>query len=152
MQQRGRKSGASLATITPINVTRWEPPADLHPYEAMVWRKVVGSVPSDWFNSANVLLLKAYCSTCWHLDTYLSLLRDFDPACLKTPEGLKWHSDVRKEAESWARLQTSQATKMRITQQSVYRADTAGVKSRQVGASGMRPWLDNGEEGDQREA
>jgi len=35
---------------------------------AVIWRRVVESLPSDWFGGANAALLKAYCRHARHCD------------------------------------------------------------------------------------
>ena len=135
----GRKSGASLATVTVLpGLQRITPPDDLTPEQGEVWRAVVASKPAEWFEGDSQPILKAYCKTVSEHARVSVALDAFDPEWLKTDDGLKRYDTLTKLQDRHARLMTTLATKMRLTQQSRYRADAADVANSKAGL--RRPW------------
>jgi hypothetical protein len=63
-----RKSAASLAVLRPPDARPQppEPPAELTPSQARIWRDVAASRPADWFDAGAGTLLVAFCR---HVDT-----------------------------------------------------------------------------------
>lgn len=63
MKQRGRVSGAALATRADVvtHIVRPDAPYDLTDEEATVWRRIVDAVPADWFGPQNWGDLANYC-------------------------------------------------------------------------------------------
>ena len=62
MKQRGRRSVASLAVVTPLPQDRRPaPPSELTAEQASVWRDTVNAMPSDWFGGESFAVLADYC-------------------------------------------------------------------------------------------
>ena len=58
MKQRGRRSVASLAVVTPLPQDRRPaPPSELTAEQAAVWRDTVNAMPSDWFGRESFAVL-----------------------------------------------------------------------------------------------
>jgi hypothetical protein len=140
MQQRGRRSAASLAVVGADvpGITRIAPPVTLSDGERSVWLATVNSRPADWFGSEHVPLLVSYVRHVVAADVLDGQLRDFDPEWLKGDEGLARYEKLRKifrqETEAINRL----ARSMRLTHQAIYRADKAATITGK--SSGRKPW------------
>lgn len=114
--KRGRKTAGEL---TAVKAKRPEPPDTLNENEARIWRETVSALPVQWFKPETLALLEAYCSS---VDRYQRLSYRLDQD-LETME----FNDIEKltrVVEREGRFMLSVATKMRITQQSSYRAET----------------------------
>lgn len=140
MLQPGRKAGAALATVAPALMELPEPPENLTEPQADVWRTVVASKPVDWFLPDTLPLLSAYCKATVEHQRVSALLDAFNCECLKDEDGaaLERYDKLTKLQDRQARLMMSLATKMRLTQQSRYRADEAHGVARKAGRA--RPW------------
>jgi hypothetical protein len=140
MQQRGRKSAASLAVVGADvpGISRLGPPSTLTDGERAVWLATVNSKPAEWFGSEHVPLLVNYVRHTVAADVIDAQIRDFDPEWLKKDEGLDRYEKLRKlfrqETEAINRL----ARAMRLTHQSIYRADKAATLTGK--ARGRKPW------------
>src|SRR5262249_17301845 len=64
LEKRGRKSTADLESADIVSPelpgSRPEPPLDLSPEEAAVWRNAVGCMPARWFGRERQLVLRGY--------------------------------------------------------------------------------------------
>lgn len=139
MKQRGRKSEASLATVTAIPLRTNPAPADLSAEEAEVWARTVATKPGDWWDAATVPLLAQYCRASAQAELVGDLVRRTAEAMLSDPDELPRYKELRKIQAALSGEMTSLATKMRLTQQSRYRADKAGTTARR-GGTGNKPW------------
>lgn len=128
MDQRGRKSLENLTVITTLPGQRPEPPDTLTAAEADLWRAVVATKPSDWFDAGSLPILADYCRACVQQD---GLARAINKC--ETPD-----INLIRLFDTMAKLKATLATKMRLSQQSKYRADAAEVASRKVGPT--KPW------------
>jgi hypothetical protein len=135
-----RKSAASLTIASPVELRRLPPPpGDLTDYQAGLWHQIVATKPSDWWDAANLPLLRALVvheSSAAVIDGQLAT---FEPEWLKDDDGLrrfKMLSQIR--AEHTAKVE-SLMTKMRLTQQSRYGAREATTAARRAGKS-PKPW------------
>lgn len=135
MAQRGRKSAASLALANAERhlVQRPSPPADLTSIQRLYWVEIANSLPADWFRDDNKQLLGEYCRT---LSTLAFMNSQIDELEASKEIDVEFYLKLVQRRESLARTQLSQATKMRLTQQSRYRADKAAVETRSPKASG----------------
>ena len=139
MKQRGRKSASELGTLTQIAIRRPAPPADLTEAEATLWRTITETKPSDWFRPDTFELLAAYCR---HAATHRVLdgqIAEFRPAWLTTADGLVAYGRLLGLRNAEVRVMLALATAMRITQQSVIRADAAGART--ANAVTAQPWI-----------
>lgn len=119
MANRGRKSIASLATVTPTS-PRPEPPEHLSEAESAEWRDIAARMPPDWFTRESWPLLEAYCH---HVVTRRLLARElagFDRERLAEPEGLKRYDKLTAIAARESNILATLATKLRLSQQSRY--------------------------------
>lgn len=132
-----KKSAASLAVVAPV-FGRPEPPPELQPSEAEVWRSVVATKPADWFTRDTHPLLTGYCRAAVAADLIAAQVKVFDPAWLATDDGLGRYNQLMKMAQRQASLLATLATKMRLAQQSKYGARGAETQSR-AGAA-VKPW------------
>lgn len=137
MIQRGRKPTAAL-TVVSLPHRLPEPPADLTAEQVDVWKAVVATKPSDWFGPDTLPLLAAYCRACVEHAWISGQIDAKKIEWLADDEGLKRYDTATRLQERQARLMTSLATKMRLTQQSQYGARGAARESGKAG--GSRPW------------
>lgn len=152
MIQRGRKSAAGLAVVTPLPGQRTAAPKSLSEAEAAVWRAVVATKPADWFSADSHPLLIAYCRHAAMAD----LLSDHIGEAAKTHTASVLVGNVGAAALALAGLDAllkmrdretkalnTFARAMRLTQQSRLKAETAATAhGRANGTSGAvkKPW------------
>ena len=128
MNQRGRKSMAALAVvdgsaaISPIMA-----PAGLTQAELQVWLALVNSKSTDWFGTEHVPLMVEYVRHVCRGHVVDTQLRVFTDEWLATDEGLKRYKDLSGIATKTAAMIKTLATSMRLTQQTVYHKDKAGM-------------------------
>jgi len=150
MGARGRRSGESSAVVIPGNFgQRAEPLADLTEEEAAIWRETVSSEPADFFNTAALrAMLKDYCCHRAEADRITSIVRQFKTDWLKSAEGVKRYRELLTARVQECRGAASMATKLRLTNQSRFRSDTAGTAAKRAAKGKMMPWDFDGEEED----
>lgn len=137
MAERGRKSAASLTLATPAPlVSRIAPPSNLTPAQVAVWLTVVNSKPADWFGDEHAPLLAQYCRHKVQADLVAQQLEDFDPKWLTEDEGLKRYDRLLAMNERESRAMAALMRAMRLTQQSLIRAD----KVVHAQSKGRKPW------------
>lgn len=128
MTQRGRKTADQVVAERRLSLVpgrKAEPPAELSEFQAEVWRQVVGSKPAEWFGGDTERLLIAYCrhaSTAAILDQQVDA---FNPEWMADEAGLRRYKTLTEMRERETRAMVSLATKMRLTQQSRYKSETA---------------------------
>lgn len=110
----------------PQDSRRPEPPRDLTPTEAAVWRDFVADMPPGWYRPVNMPLLKSYCRCSVRMDDLEAAYRNAedDEECER----------LEGRIERQTKLMTSLATKMRLTQQATY------DKKKSKGTTVARPW------------
>lgn len=140
MKQRGRKSVQSLGLADPSThlVHRPAPPADLTAMQRAYWVEIANSLPADWWKDDNKQLLAEYCrtlTTLAFLNAQIDRYEEMDPALIDVDA----YMEILKRREALVRVQLSQATKMRLTQQSRYRADKAATVTDAPRSKG-KPW------------
>lgn len=137
MAERGRKSAASLQIASGGAIaTRLAPPASLSPAQKAVWLTVVNSKPADWFGDEHGPLLAQYCRHKVQADIVAQQLENFDPAWLADDDGLKRYNRLLAMNERESRAMTALLRTMRLTQQSLIRADKVVKES----GKGRKPW------------
>ena len=134
-----RKSAEALSVITHLPGQRTEPPPGFPINATAVWRSVVASKPHDWFTADSVYLLEAYCHAVVSHRLISIGVAAFDTAKMTTPEGIATYDQLTRMQERQARVMTSIATKLRLTQQSRYTPQAAATAAKKVGG-GSRPW------------
>jgi hypothetical protein len=142
MGTRGRRSSASLTVINAVGAfERLQPGPELTAEQAEVWRLTVNGRAPDWFREEHRPVLTQYCR---HVDaTRLlglaieDLLKRFElnrADDVETVFPAKDYDRLLKCQERESRAITTLATKMRLTQQSLY------DKSKKLPAQAKRPW------------
>jgi hypothetical protein len=140
MRQRGRPSAAGLEVIAGDFGKRPEPSEDMSPEEVEIWRRVTASEPLQFFETAATHeMLKAFCRHQATADKLTQVINQFAPAWLKNAEGVKRYNDLGKMRDRETRAATTQATKLRITNQSRMRSEAADASARQS-KRGLKPW------------
>ncbi len=139
MNQRGRKSAASLAVVpTQVGAPRALPPAGLTPAQRVVWLEAVNAKPSEWFGPEHVPVLEAYCRHVVTGRALAELIEKFDPEWLNDDDGLKRYDRLLAMHTRETGRVNELARAMRLTQQAIYRADKAATLSKKGRAS--KPW------------
>jgi hypothetical protein len=134
-----RKSVEALSVITHLPGQRTEPPAGFPAPASEVWRAVVASKPHDWFTADSVYLLEAYCHAVVSHRLISLGVAAFDSGKMAEPAGVALYDQLTRMQERQARVMTSIATKLRLTQQSRYTPQAAATAAKKVGG-GARPW------------
>ena len=126
MRQRGRKSAASLSVVPVLpGQQRPEAPDELTKEEAEEWRAIVGRLPADWFPRETHAQLTNYCRHVVKARMIAGLLREFEPEWTATDEGLHRFDKLTHMAQRESAAIASLGTKMRLTQQTRVREQTA---------------------------
>lgn len=131
MKQRGRKSTALTVASAGANMThRPAPPASCTQLQRSYWLEITNRLPAEWFTDDNKHLLAQYCRTLSTLDV-LNALIDEQEAAKEIKMGQ--YLELVRQRDAMARLQLTQATKMRLTQQSRYKAEKAATHHARAG-------------------
>lgn len=138
METRGRKSVAELSVVTVLPGKRPDPPVDLSEAEATYWRETTATKPADWWKADTQILLKAYCRASVQHDVISAALNAIPARRLKTDKGWSKYERMKKLQATTSGEVTQLATKMRLTPQSRYTAQSAATADRQAGKG--RPW------------
>jgi hypothetical protein len=129
---RGRKSAAELAVVPISAVRRPEPPEELSPEEAEVWRQTVDGMRADWFGVETHPLLRCYCTQAATAEFLAIALRTTDVGDKSYGRLLALHRGATK-------IMLSLATKLRITPQSNRMSSRDG---RDPTGGRPKPWED----------
>lgn len=139
MTQRGRKSLAALAVVSAeVGAPRALPPAGLTPAQRVIWMETVTSKPAEWFGPEHIPILEAYCR---HVVTGRMLseqIETFDPAWMEDDDGLRRFDRLLAMHTRETGRVNELARAMRLTQQSIYRADKAATLEKRGRAA--KPW------------
>lgn len=136
MNQRGRKSSAALSVVQGCGIAAITPPPGLSEAEYGVWQATVGSKPLDFFGMEHVPLLVEYCRHKCNADVIAGKLKEIDPVSMDTDDGLRRYEKlIGMHAKTTGVIRTLM-TSMRLTHQSIYRADKAGMGP----GKGRKPW------------
>jgi hypothetical protein len=141
MGTRGRKSAAESAiVIVGAFGTRPEPPADVTPRQAEIWRETVSSEHSEFFNTAALrALLLDYCRHRESAENVSQIINTFQAEWLKSQEGSKRYHGLLKMRDLETRAAAQIATKLRLTNQSRYTPQAAATAAKSAG-SRQKPW------------
>lgn len=147
MGARGRQSADAAAVVIPGNFgQRAEPPAELTPEEAAIWRETVASEATDAFNTAALRgLLKDYCRHRAASESVSQIINSFKSEWLKSADGAKRYRELLKIRDLECRASADKATKLRLTNQSRYTPHGAATAARRASKTAM-PWDFDGEE------
>lgn len=137
MADRGRKSAASLVVASPTSLShRLAPPLYLTAAQKAVWVSVVNSKPADWFGEEHAPMLAQYCRHKVTADLIAQQQECFEPNWMTDDEGLKRFNVLAAAMERESRCMNALLRSMRLTQQSLIRADKV-VHSQ---GKGRKPW------------
>ena len=146
MKANGRKSAGSLALADASRhlVARVAPSPNMTAMQRRFWVEITNALPADWFSEENKHLLEDYCRTLSTLTYFNSLIDKFeqmDAVGMDTSTSREY-KDVVKRRTALVQVQLTQATKLRITQQSRYTGARATNKLDQapVLGTGSNPW------------
>ena len=120
--------------------SRPEPPDELTAEQAEEWRVIVGRMPADWFTRETYPLLVDLCRHIVRARVIAGKIDDFDPEWLVTDAGAKTYDRLCAMGERETRMMASLATKMRLTQQSRYNAQSASTAERKGSNEPSHPW------------
>jgi hypothetical protein len=151
-----QRSVAPEATLPPP-----EPPPELEPPEAAIWRAITGKLPGDWFAPETVPMLKELCRHVRHADdlaldlaaTRAGIAAVRDDQTMTMVERLAAIGEASKTMERLLRAHGYQSerignlgTKLRLTNQAKIPAGSAARKARdETKVDGPRPWADWGQ-------
>jgi hypothetical protein len=133
MKQRGRKSSASLSVVAAIPNYRPEPPPELGPEEAAVWRFTVAAMRPDWFGGETHPLLAQYCR---HVVIARTLANAITATTAKSDMVMldRLNRLLAMQARETAAI-AKLATRMRMTQQATRNSKTVANVN-----PGPKPW------------
>lgn len=123
MAARGKRSVASMQVAHVGVDLRLAPPAGMTAAQKAAWVTVTNARPADWFGPENAALLVQYCRHKVQADILAYQLEHFDPNWLADDEGLKRYDKLSGMAERETRTINALLRSMRLTQQSLVRAD-----------------------------
>jgi|ERR1044072_8336384 hypothetical protein len=136
MLQRGRKPAAGgFLSVVQSQQTYPDPPSDLNRDERKVWRDVVHSKPSDWFDKDTCHLLAAFCR---HVVAARLLSAQIDEIGMNDIVKL---DKLLRMRTSETKSMLSLANAMRISQVASTKQEQAAVKDAKT--SSDRPWQES---------
>lgn len=118
MNQRGRKSTASLEIVSHDGITairRPDPPGELTDEQAHEWRCVVNRLPAEWFPRETHGMLAQYCR---HIVAARRVAQLIQAAEARDEIDVEEYDRLLKMQEREGRAMSSLATRMRVSQQS----------------------------------
>lgn len=128
MNQRGRRSSAALAVVTDqTGFVPIAPPPGLTDAERGVWVELVDSRPGDWFGTQHIPIMVEYARHVCRGHIIDEQIKGFDREWLATDEGLKRYETLIGLGLKTAGMVGKLATQMRLTHQSIYRGEKAGI-------------------------
>ena len=127
MNQRGRKSSASLVAVSGPGIAPLMVPPGLTEGERGVWLATVNSKPADWFGTEHIEMLVDYARNVCRGHVVDAQLKAFDPEWMATDNGLRRWALLVGTAAKLSGVTNTLMRSMRLTHQSVYRADKAGM-------------------------
>jgi len=140
MVQRGRKPAASAVVVAGRFGERPQPPAELTPRQAEIWREVVASEDAGFFRTGALRgLLAVYCQRRDASEGISAVINTFNPQWLTTGEGIKRYKRLLSMRDLECRGASSLATKLRLTNQSRYMPRAAASAARNA-PIGPLPW------------
>lgn len=152
MESRGRKHTVRENVIAfpvakPARSKKRKPPAPagsapayLTKEQAAIWREIIATKPADWFDADSAPLLAAYVRAVASCNRLARIVDDFERSRRFDSDALRAYSAALTAQERASKVLISLATKMRLTQQSRYRADEAERRNRNAPKAVKKPW------------
>jgi hypothetical protein len=131
MKQRGRKSSESLGIVGGL-AEPLQPPDSLTADERLVWQETVGGKPADYFGLEQGPLLVEYVNAVCRSRLCKVLVEEHSAVRDSSTAWRKEFKQLSQLADRASVLVQSLATSMRLTHQSVYRADKVIPKKGQT--------------------
>lgn len=131
-----KESLASMTVARPAVDARLAPPAGLTEAQTAVWATLVNARPANWFTDDHIGMLSQYCRHKVTSDVIAQQIEQFDPAWMADDDGLKRYDKLLGMQERETRAMNALLRSMRITQQSLVRAD----KVVKLDAPSKKPW------------
>ena len=138
MLQRGRKSGAALATVSALPSRMLDSPPHLPDEQVQVWQAIVATKPADWWQADTAPLLEAYCAATVEHRFLNQLIAEKRKEWQLDAEGRRTYRECLASMKEQASCLKSLGTAMRLTQQSQYGERAAATKAR--GGKVSKPW------------
>jgi hypothetical protein len=138
MRQRGRKSGAALATVAQLSEARPAAPEGLTVEQIDCWADVVTRLPADYFPRETHHLLAEYCRAVTRARFVGTAVDSFKPEWLKATGGVERLAKLVATADRQVRLMAALARSLRITNQARMKAESAARQAAQP--TGPFPW------------
>jgi hypothetical protein len=98
------------------------------------------SFPADWFGRESHGLLIAYCRHFANAKLVAEQLDALRPECLRQAEGLEIFDKLSKILDREQKAMSSLATRMRLSQQSRLKAETAATAVAKLGVDDSPLW------------
>jgi|SRR6185369_5504318 len=135
-----RQKAAAFAVLDGgLSGRRPDPPPELTPEQAEIWRKTVADQPADLFKTyATHELLKNFCCHCEMADKINRQINTFQGDWMRSKDGRDWLRDVLKLRMNETRQMSLIATRLRMTNQSRYTPQAAATAARN--SATVRPW------------
>src|SRR6476620_1705034 len=119
--------GKVLQLMPDVGPNRLRPPFELTDAQRSLWLATVNSRPSEWFGPEHVPLLVLYVKHAATADMLTRQIEAFDPKWLEDEAGIKRMNALTSMRAREAQCMKSLARSMRLTQQSLYRANKAAT-------------------------
>lgn len=140
MQQRGRKSAASLSVVPVSFDGRPRAPDDLTEFQRDVWERTVVKEPADFFGSAVAQqLLKEYCRHVASAHKLSRMIDNLEKLDVLTPLDAASYEAMLKLRDRETKALGDKATKLRLTNQSRYTPQAASTAAKRAGTE-RKPW------------
>ncbi len=142
MGSRGRKSSARLGVIEGL-AKRPEPPDELTPEQAEEWAAVVRRMPVHWFHREIWPLLSQYCRHIVNARHVAGMIEDAHEGDMTDGKALMRLTRLLGMQQRQTSALVGLATRMRLTNQARYTAQSAATQSR-GDVLGRKPWEKEG--------
>jgi len=138
-----RQSAESLAAeIVALPAAKLEPPDDITPEQAAIWRGITARLPAEWFSSDNTPVLRELCR---HVSYARRIAEELDEVRdRKGPADRKLFLQLARAHALQSNRIADLSTRLRLTNQSVSRDKTATLRKNEP--SGALPWRDWGDD------
>lgn len=139
MAKTGKTSSAALSVVpNTLSVNRVEPPDTLDAQHLIEWYAIVDAKPADFFGKEHTPLLEALCRHIVNAKKLARLLDEFSVTEIIEDDGIRRLEKLQKMHLAQTNAQERLMRAMRLTHQSIYRADKApSIK----GGAADKPWM-----------
>jgi hypothetical protein len=131
---------AKSAPAAVRSVCALAPPPFLTKAQTQLWIDVVATKPADWFDAGGAALLVGYVRAVCSSNRLALIVDQYEKRKRLDSDAMKAYAAALAAHEKVERRVISFATKMRLTQQSRYRADAADVANRNAAKTPRKPW------------